>query len=112
MARKIELRKITLPNGAGINGESEPAVFSYEVMLREILRRAPPAGLSYDDVVRSVEALRPIEDAIAAGADTVVLNDEQWRTLRAKLEVFPFGVADQVIVDFGLMIRNAPEIGT
>jgi hypothetical protein len=26
--------------------------------------------------------------------------------------VFPFGVADQVIVDFGLMIRNAPEIGT
>jgi hypothetical protein len=112
MARKIELRKIILPNGVGTNGETEPQIVSYEVLLREILRRAPPAGLSYDDVVRSVEALRPIEEAIEAGADHVVLSDEQWRTLRTKLEVFPFGVADQIIVDFGMMIRNAPEIGT
>jgi hypothetical protein len=109
MARKIELRKITMP---GANGETEPAVFSYPIMIKELLRYAPPGGLNFDDVVRSVEALKPLEAAIAAAADSVTFTDEQWHTLKRKLDIYQFGVAAEVIVDFGLSIRNAPEIGT
>jgi hypothetical protein len=112
MARKLELKTIAVANGSLTNGADQSAVFSYPVMLRELLRRAPPGGLSYDDVVRSVEALRAIDAAIEAGAKEVTLTEEQWRTVRDKLNVFAFGIADPVIVDFGLMIRNAPEIGT
>jgi hypothetical protein len=111
MARKIELKTITV-NGAGGDGETAPGIFSYSKTIKELLQRAPPGGLSFDDVVRSVEALRPIDDAIEAGADHAILSDEQWRTLRGKLDVFMFGRADPELVEFGMMIRNAPEIGT
>jgi hypothetical protein len=76
------------------------------------LLTGPPGGLSFDEVVRSVEALKPIEEALEAGAEEVTLTEEQWRTLKCKLDQFQFALADQAIVDFGMMIRNAPEIGT
>jgi hypothetical protein len=118
MARKLELKTIPVvppvtPNGSLRNGADQSAeTFSYAVMIQSLLRNAPPGGLSFNDVVRSVEALRPIEEAIAAEAESVTLSEEQYRTLRGKLDQFQFVVADQVIVDFGMMIRNAPEIGT
>jgi hypothetical protein len=105
MARKLELKDIGLANG----GEE---VFSYGTMLRAMLRHGPPGGITYDEICSRMDALKPIDAAIAAKADHVVLTEEQWQTVKDKLTKFPFGVADQLIVDFGLMIRNAPEIGT
>jgi hypothetical protein len=112
MARKLELKTIAVANGSLPNGGDQSAVFSYGAMIKALLRTGPPGGLSFDEVVRSVEALKPIEEAIAAEAAEVTLTEEQWRTLRGKLDQFQFALADQAIVDFGLMIRNAPEIGT
>jgi hypothetical protein len=108
MARRLPLRVVKMPNGAG-----EPLEFSYAEMMRTLLRnRASERGLSLDEVIRCVDAIKPIDEAVRQKADEVTLSDEQWRTLREKLDAFAFAVADQAIVDFGLMIRHAPEIGT
>jgi hypothetical protein len=80
-------------------------------MMMVILRQAPRGGVTLDDMVKSVDALKPIQLAAEARADHVVLTDVQWRTLVDKLAVFPFAVADPALVEFGLMVRNAPEIG-
>jgi hypothetical protein len=116
MARKLALRVVPLgegPFGEGgrSNGGVAPALFSYgEVMMAMLRVGAGGRGLLFDEVVRAVEALAPIEQAIAEGAEEVTLSDEQWKTLRDKLAEFQFGLADQAIVTFGRMIREAPEI--
>jgi hypothetical protein len=108
MARKIELRTgLLIANGA--NGA--PVTFEWGEMMSNVLRHAPPGqGLVLDQIVRSVEALKPISQAIEEQADSVTLTEEQWRTLRERLDSFPFGVADPAIAEFGLAVRNAPEI--
>jgi hypothetical protein len=106
MARRIELKNVTLPNGTG-----PPVPFSYGEILVEILRYGRRGeGLVLDEVIRATEALKPIYAAIAEGADHVVLTDEQWHTLRNKAETFPYLIADEVVARFGLMIREAQEI--
>ena len=105
MARRLSLR-VVKTNGAG-----EPADFSYSEMMRTLLRNRPSdRGLSLDEVIRCVDAIKPIDEAVQQKAEEVTLTEEQWKTLRDKLEGFGFVVADQVIVDFGLMIRQAEEI--
>jgi hypothetical protein len=106
MARRLALRVIKTPNGSG-----EPLDFSYADMMRTLLRNRPSdRGLSLDEVIRCVDAIKPIDEAVQQKAEEVTLTEEQWKTLRDKLEGFGFVVADQVIVDFGLMIRQAEEI--
>jgi hypothetical protein len=101
MARRIELKVI---NGAG------PA-FEYGDIMRQILTWAPRAtGITLDEVIRCVEALRPLDIALSEGRDTVVFTEEQWDTLVSKLASFPFNIAAVEIAEFGLAIRNAPEI--
>jgi hypothetical protein len=106
VARRLELRAVELADVGG-----NPQILDYGVMMMLILRQAPRGGLTLDDMVKSVDALKPIRAAAEAGADHVVLPDEHWRTLVDKLAAFPFAVADPVLVEFGLMIRDAPEIG-
>lgn len=107
MARKIELRTGCLfANGAG----GPPVAFAWGKTMQDILRRAPPGGVNLTEVLRSVEALGPITKAVDDKAESVTLTEEQWRTLRDRLEEFPFGVADPAIAEFGLAVRNAPEI--
>jgi hypothetical protein len=109
MARRLPLK--TVPLSSGINGEAPP-ILDYGGMMASMLRVSQQGqGLSFDEVCRAVEALGPITQAIEARAEEVTLSDEQWRTLRDKLAIFQFAVADPVIVEFGMMIRNAPEIG-
>ena len=108
MARKIELRTGVL---MGNTANGEPATFSWGVTMSEVLRFAPrQEGVVLDQVIRSVEALKPINQAIEDKAEAVVLTEEQWRTLRERLDKYQFGVADPAIAEFGLAIRNAPEI--
>ena len=94
------------------NGTSnENAQFAYGDMMKTILSFGPPQkGLTMDEVLRSVDAVKPLEKAMAAGEDHVVFSEEQYRTLREKADVFPFAIADPAIAEFGLAIRNAPEI--
>jgi len=106
MARRLELRTVELADAAG-----NPQTLDYGVMMTLILRSAPRGGVSLDDMLKAVETLKPIQTAIEAKADHVVLPDEHWRTLVEKLATFPFAVADPALAEFGLMIRNAPEIG-
>jgi len=106
MARRLELRTVELADAAG-----NPQTLDYGVMMMLILRSAPRGGVSLDDMLKAVEALKPIRAAVEANADHLVLSDEHWRTLVEKLAVFPFAVADPALAEFGLMIRNAPEIG-
>jgi hypothetical protein len=106
MARKLLLRVVPLANGAG-----PPFAFNYAENMQMLLRHAPQGrGLSLDEVLRCVDAMAPLEEAIAAKADEVTLSEEQYRTLREKLDSFSFTIADRVIAEFGLAIRQAPEI--
>jgi hypothetical protein len=105
MARKLQLKTVTL--NSGLEGE-----FDYGAHLLAILRwDQQTGGMTFDDVVRRTQALAPIQKAINEKADEVVLSDEQWITLKEKFDRFQFRFADLVIVEFGNMIRNAPEIG-
>ena len=108
MARKIELRTGCLLSANSVNGE--PVTFLWGEMMRNVLRAAPVQGLNLDQVVRSVEAMTPITKAIEEKAESVTLTEEQWRTLKDRLDSFPFAVADPAIAEFGLAVRNAPEI--
>jgi hypothetical protein len=108
MARKIELRTGVLiangPNGA-------PVTFAWGEMMSTVLRHAAPGqGVVLDQVLRAMAALEPVTRAIEDKADCVTLTEEQWRTLRERLEAFPFAVADPAIAEFGLAVRDAPEI--
>jgi hypothetical protein len=95
-----------------VNGQ-EPNEFSYAEMMRAMLRMpgSQQQGLSFDEVLKSVEALKTLEDAIKAGDNYVVFPDDQWSTLRERLDKFTFLLADPAIADFGMAIRNAPEAG-
>jgi hypothetical protein len=101
MARRIELKVI---NGAG------PA-FEYGDIMRQILTWAPRAtGIMLDEVIRCVDALRRLDTALSDGRDSVTFTEDEWNTLVGKLATFPFNIAAVEIADFGLAIRNAPEI--
>jgi hypothetical protein len=108
MARRIELKTIDIPPGANEPG----SVFDYGQLLTNILRFAPPGGgMNADEVIRCGDAQRPLLDAIRADVDHFILTDEQYRTLRDKLEKFQFTISIQEVVDFILMVRNTKEIG-
>jgi hypothetical protein len=107
MARTIALRTVMVDGLTGDNQE-----FVYGDMMLEILKRGPAGrGLTLDEILRAVEAIEPIEAAVAEGAVEVVLSDSQWQTLLEKLNSFYFGFAHKRIGEFGLSIRNATEIG-
>lgn len=108
MARKIPLRTARIT--AAANG-SDNATFAYGDMMKTVLTfGSPQKGLTLDEVISATKALEPLNEAIAKRADFVTFSEEQWRTLRDKLEIFPFAIADPAIAEFGLSIRNAPEI--
>jgi hypothetical protein len=108
MARKIALRTVMVNGPTGDNQE-----FVYGDMLLAIIKSGPAGvGLTMDQVLRAIEVVEPIEEAMAAGATEVILSDTQWQTLAEKLDGFYFGFAHRAIAEFGLMIRNAPELGT
>lgn len=111
VARQIALKKVPLD---GISADGQSGEFDYAEMLIMILR-SPAAGgqgLSLDDVLAALPALDAVEKAKAAGADEVILTDEQWVLLRDKLTGFRFAIVHRAIADFGTAIRLAPEIGT
>jgi hypothetical protein len=109
MARRLVLKNVPVEGPAG--GESD---FDYAEMMILILRggTAQGQGLNLDQVIRALDAIEPIETAMATQANEVILSDTQWATLKEKLDAFQFGFAHRVIAQFGLMIRNAPEMGT
>ncbi|MBO0737574.1 MAG: hypothetical protein J2P48_13535 [Alphaproteobacteria bacterium] len=109
MARKVELKTVRIHAANGV--ESANANLNYGEMLKAILTFGPPQkGLVLDDVIKAVDALKAVEEAIASKADHVTFSEEQYRTLTTKLADFPFAIADQAIAEFGLTVRNAKEI--
>jgi hypothetical protein len=112
MARKLELKVVPLSGGAR-NGAAPP-MFSYGECLVEMLRYEPGSGMSFEEVCKAVEALGPIQKALEATppAEEVTLTDDQWRTVRDKLQRYRFGLADPAVVDFGRGILDAEELGT
>lgn len=112
MARKIELKRVAITAPGAIAEDGQPPMLDYGRMIDTILRWGPPGrGLTLEEVTRAVEALAPLSAAIEAKASEVVLGEDHWRTLTAKLDEFPFGIADPAIVEFGRAIRDAPELG-
>jgi hypothetical protein len=89
-------------------------IFDYGPMMVLILSGGdtPGSGVNLAEIRRALDAIEPIEEAVAAGTDEVILSDTQWATLLEKLEPFKFGFAHRAIADFGLMIQHAPELGT
>jgi hypothetical protein len=103
MARQLALKTVTL--------EGDEA-FDYGEMMLAVLRTGDIRGLSLEDVISAVDAARPIREAKEAGQSTVVLSDDQWKTLVNRLASFRWRIADPAIAEFGLHIRNAVEMGT
>jgi hypothetical protein len=107
MARKLLLDTLDYINHQTAVNER----FSYGEMMLIILRQGiDGSGLSLDEVVSSLDAMRPIETAIAQDRNEVTLSDAQWSTLLNKVNRFRFSMAHQIVADFGLHIRNAPKI--
>jgi hypothetical protein len=110
MARTLPLKVVQVPP---VNGQDQANDFSYAEMMKAMLRMpgSSAQGLSFDEVLKSVEALKTLEDAMKAGESHVTFPDDQWQTLRDRLDKFTFLIADPAIAEFGLLIRNAPEAG-
>lgn len=106
MARKLSLKNINFNNAMGNN---QP--FNYGEVMIQILKDGR-GGVSLDEMIKVVSAIRPIEVAVSHKNKEVTLDEEQYRTLRGKLDTFQFGFTDPIIVEFGMMIRDAPEVGT
>jgi len=107
MARKIPLLNAEIKP----DGFDHSVSFSYGQSMTHILEFGRPGeGLLAEELLRCVEAKKPLKKAIAEGADCVTFSEEQWKTLKDKLDKYPFGVADDVIAEFILTIRNAVEI--
>jgi hypothetical protein len=106
MARKLSLLIVELADAAG-----NRQTLDYGLMTIMILRNGGRGGVTLDEMLRAVDVLKPVEAAVEAKAGEVVLTDQQWQTLVAKLDDFRFAVADPALAEFGLMIRDAPEIG-
>ena len=107
MARAIPLKTVMVTNGAG----SEPLSFVWGDMMKVILKTGnPKKGLTMDEVLECVEAMKPIEAAMAEGADHVVLPEKCYALLRSRLTEFPFSVATVEIAEFCIAIRDAAEI--
>jgi hypothetical protein len=109
MARKLPLKRVPL---TAVNGE-RPGFLDYGDMMGAMLRfpGQQQQGLSLDEVISCVAALNTLNKAIEDKASSVTFSDEQWKTLRDKLNRFQFTLADQAIAEFGLAIRDAPEAG-
>jgi hypothetical protein len=106
MARKLPLRTVLMANGS-----APPLEFNYgETMLMLLRQGSPGRGLTLDEVLRCVEAMEPLEAAIQEKADQVTFTETQFGTLLGKLDGFSWTIADRVIAEFGLAIRQAPEI--
>ena len=106
MARKIPLKTVMVANGA-----QGPQPFVWSEMIGIILKNAnPQRGMTMDEVLNCVDVLKPIDKAIEEGADEVTFSETQYQTLRRKLDEFQFGIATVEVAEFGLTIRNAPEI--
>ena len=106
MARRLELKKLATDEA---NGGRD---LDFGELMLLILRAAPPGrGVTLDEMTAALDVIGPIEAALAEGADTVTLSDGQWKTLRAKLDVFPFNFVDRAVAEFGRHVRDAPEIG-
>ena len=108
MARKLPLKTVPL---FAVNGE-RPNLLSYGEMMGALLRfPGQGQGLSLDEVISCVAAMEVLNKAIEEKAESVTFSDEQWKTLREKLNKFQFTIADPAIAEFGLAIRDAQEAG-
>ena len=106
MARRIPLRTVTVVNGSG-----GPMPFSWAEMIQVILKTASPQrGMTMDEVLACVDAMKPLEKAMDEGAEFVTYSEAQYKILREKLDTFQFALADSAVAEFGLAIREAPEI--
>ena len=106
MARKIPLKTVQVANGS-----DGPMPFSWGEMINVILKTASPQkGMTMDEVLLCVDAMKPLDKAIEEGADHVTFSESQYKLLRDKLDVFAFGVATPEVAEFGLAIRDAKEI--
>jgi hypothetical protein len=106
MARKIPLKTVMIANGP--NG---PSPFVWAEMLQVILKSAnPQKGLTMDEVLIAVDAMKPLDKAVESGDDFVTFSETQYRLLREKLDTFAFGIATPEVAEFGLAVRDAKEI--
>ena len=106
MARKIPLKTVTVANGSG-----GPMPFVWGEMIQVILKTADKQkGMTMDEVLVCVDAMKPLDKAMEEGAEYVTFSESQYKLLREKLDRFPFGVATQEVAEFGLAIRDAKEI--
>jgi hypothetical protein len=107
MARAIPLKTVQVANGV----TGDPQIFVWGEMMRVILKAGNPAkGLTMDEVLICVDAMRPLDEAMETGKDRVTFNENQYQLLRRKLMEFPFGMASNEVAEFCLAIRDAQEI--
>jgi len=93
MFRKIEMKTATITTDDG-----EDIQFCYRDTILGFLRSPlDHAGLSVADIKQLV----PVIDAIARSGDSVVLSDDEWKLVCARMETgLRFRIADRVVLDF------------
>lgn len=93
------MRKVVIKDIEGIDMKS---------VLKTLVSLPPKGGsMNLEDVRRGVKLL----DMLDAAKDVVLLEDADWRFLRAKVEGAPYSVADKRILEIADAVIGAPEIG-
>jgi hypothetical protein len=101
--RHISLRVV--PSGA-----PNLPPFAYRDALRQILYAPPAGGHLLSEAILQRHEVAKVIAAAPADAAFVVLEEEQYRVLRAAEKSFPWGMAGPVIAEFILEIQGAPKI--
>lgn len=110
MARELKLLVADIENP--LTGQMSQ--FSYGDIMMQVLRLGGSSGkgLTLDEIEQVMDAIGPIKKALESESDSVTLTETQYKTLKERLDQFQFAFASTEIMEFGRMIRNAPEIGT
>lgn len=93
------MRKIELKDGDGLN---------YAELLKTILA-SPPAdgrGLRLPEIREALKVM----DKIDAAQGSVLLEDDEWRFVRDRVESAPYSAADKRILAFADAVLNAPNV--
>lgn len=106
--RKIPLRTVEFTP----IGHTEPAKVIYSDLMRTLLLTAPQGGggIPTADGIRGSDISMVVKGAVAAGRDSVLLEEADHAFLLDRMNGFRWAFFGEEIADFCKSIRDAPVI--
>lgn len=97
--RKIELRSVDV-------GDKEP--LTYAGVIKTVISTPGSAGLSCDELLLCVQLVADLTAATNRKEEYLLITDEQYSFLKARLEAFRWGATHPAFGQFVQYVRNLP----